>query len=62
VAFEVIDSFMLYKSGVFSDPGCHDSPQVGVPGRANVFFHSCISFFCSEQKSLVFCVNSDPVA
>jgi cathepsin H len=27
VAFEVIDSFMLYKSGVFSDPGCHDSPQ-----------------------------------
>jgi cathepsin H len=27
VAFEVIDSFMLYESGVFSDPGCHDSPQ-----------------------------------
>ncbi|CAM6020640.1 unnamed protein product [Sphagnum balticum] len=27
VAFEVINSFRLYKSGVFSDPDCHDSPQ-----------------------------------
>ncbi|CAK9873409.1 unnamed protein product [Sphagnum jensenii] len=27
VAFEVINSFRLYKSGVFSDPDCRDSPQ-----------------------------------
>ncbi|CAN5951846.1 unnamed protein product [Sphagnum jensenii] len=38
VAFEVIDSFTLYKSGVFSDPGCHDSPQVLQPVQHILLF------------------------